>query len=90
MEALERLFMAQKEKEAAYNLYNYAGERLELAKIKERLAYLRSQHEPLHGFIKDKGISRDDAVKIAEHVVLGKLLNQEAHHAGMIQIKENE
>ena len=74
MGALETLFEAQKEKEAAYNLYNYAGRRLELAQIKERLAHLRSQQEPLGSFIKGKGISREDALKIVEHVVLDKAL----------------
>jgi len=76
MSELDQLFRAQKESEAAYNLYNYAGQKLQLAKIKERLAFLRSQHEPLATFLKDKNMTREEALQIAEHVVFNKDLNK--------------
>ena len=76
MSELDQLFRAQKESEAACNLYNYAGQKLQLAKIKERLAFLRSQHEPLATFLKDKNMTREEALQIAEHVVFNKDLNK--------------
>jgi hypothetical protein len=42
---------AQSEKRAAYERYNYAGAALENALVKERLAEIKIQHEPLAGLL---------------------------------------
>ena len=47
MSDLGMYFEAQAKQDSAYNLYNYAGCNLENAKIKCRLAEIKSQHEPL-------------------------------------------
>ena len=47
---------AQEKKRTAYAEYNYASKKLELAGIKERLAEIRSQHEPMAKLIKELGI----------------------------------
>ena len=88
MSELDQLFRAQKESEAACNLYNYAGQKLQLAKIKERLAFLRSQHEPLASFIQDKGITRDEALSIAEYVLFDKPLTNGRKTDGHLKMKE--
>lgn len=41
------LHLARLEKEKAYERYNYAARALEVAQIKERMAELANQHEPL-------------------------------------------
>ena len=46
--SFQAYLLATAEKERAYANYCHAGAALELAKIKERLAEVQSQHEPLH------------------------------------------
>ncbi len=64
---------AQAEKKAAYNMYNYAGVALELAHIKERLAEIDSQHEPLTKLIAEPLSERDRLYAAAFYVVVGRM-----------------
>ncbi len=75
MSDLGNYFRAQAETEAARQLYNYAGVKLELCKIKERLAEIESQHEPISAVLKYGGnIShRDMIIRVAEYVVIGRM-----------------
>jgi hypothetical protein len=63
---------ARTEKEAAYNLYNYAGAKLELASINERLAEIKSQHEPIADLLTKNLSERDKLCAIAFYVVVGR------------------
>ncbi len=63
---------ARTEKESAYNLYNYAGVKLELAQIKERLAEIESQHDPIADLLTKKMSERERLCAIAFYVVIGR------------------
>ena len=77
MSDLQKYFEAQTKVESARNLHNYAGVNLKLAEIRCRYAELRSQHEPLNGFLEEIAtsttISREQLMKIADYVILGKV-----------------
>jgi hypothetical protein len=64
---------AQAEKRAAFNAYDAAAARLELAQIKERLAEIRSQHEPLHSLIDQRMSERERLYAAAHYVVVGRM-----------------
>jgi hypothetical protein len=66
---------AQAEKRAAYERYNYAGVALENAQIKERLAEIKSQHEPLAGLLAQPSSERDRLYAAAFYVVVGRMPN---------------
>lgn len=66
---------AQAEKRAAYERYNYAGAALETAQIKERLAEIKSQHEPLNGLLAAPMSERDRLYAAAFYVVVGRMPN---------------
>jgi hypothetical protein len=63
---------ARTEKESAYNLYNYAGAKLELASIRERLAEIESQHDPIADLLTKKMSERERLCAIAFYVVIGR------------------
>jgi len=64
---------ARAEARAAYERYNYAGAALELARIKERLAEMASQHEPLAA-LRDVAMSERDKLYAAAHyAVVGRM-----------------
>jgi hypothetical protein len=65
--------LAQAERKAAYERYNHAASALELASIKERLAEIKSQHEPLASLIDKKLSERDRLYAAAYLVVVGRL-----------------
>jgi hypothetical protein len=70
--SFQAYLLAQQETKTAYELYNYASAALENAKIKERLAEIKSQHEPLASLI-DKPLSeRDRLLHAAFYVVVGR------------------
>ena len=69
---------AQAEKRAAYERYNYAGAALENAQIKERLAEIKSQHEPLAGLLAQPLGERDRLYAAAFYVVVGRMPNVKA------------
>jgi hypothetical protein len=76
-------YMAAKDrKEGAYSNYCYAGAKLHLAQIEERLAEIKSQHEPLASVI-DKGVfTRDTLHAVAYYVVRGRIPTQTRDPAG--------
>jgi hypothetical protein len=64
---------AQAETKAARERYNYASTALEIAQIRERLAEMRSQHEPLAA-LRDAALSERDKLYAAAHyVVVGRM-----------------
>jgi len=67
---------AQADKETAYQLYNYAGQRLENAQIKERLAEIKSQHDPIASLLEEPMSERDRLYAIAFYVVVGRIPNK--------------
>lgn len=64
---------AQERRRTAYERYNYAGTALELAYIKERLAEIKSQHEPLNGLLSKAMSERDRLYAAAFYVVIGRM-----------------
>jgi hypothetical protein len=70
---LLKYFLATAERREARERYNYASAALENAKIKERLAEIKSQHEPLAGLINKPLSERDRLYAAAFYVVVGRL-----------------
>ena len=64
---------AKAEAQAAYDRYNYAGAALELARIKERLAEMASQHKPLAALGDADMTERDRLYAAAHYAVVGRL-----------------
>jgi hypothetical protein len=68
--------LRQEERKRAYAEYNAASLGLELARIKERLAQIESQHEPL-GALNSGAVDYDSARKkqlaVAFYVVVGRM-----------------
>ena len=67
---------ATAEAQAAYERYNYAGAALELARIKERLAEMASQHEPMASLRDADMTERDRLYAAAHYAVVGRLPTQ--------------
>jgi hypothetical protein len=65
--------LAQSEQRAAFQAYCYAGAKLENAQIKERLAQIKSQHEPLAGLMDEAMSERDRLHAAAFYVVVGRM-----------------
>jgi len=53
--------------------YNYAACKLERAQIKNRLAKIKSQHEPIHEICNSDLDEREKLYAIAFYVVVGRL-----------------
>ena len=70
---LESYFLAQAKKNTAYEKYNYACAALELALIKERLAEVYSQVEPLSKIDESFPPGRERLAAAAYYVVHGHL-----------------
>jgi hypothetical protein len=60
------------DREAAFQQYCYAGVNLELCKIRERMAEIKSQHEPLASLIEKPISERDRLYAVAFYVVNGR------------------
>ena len=76
MSEFAQYMTAKAEAKAAYERYNYASAALELARIKERLAEMASQHEPLAA-LRDASMSERDRLYAAAHyAVVGRLPNK--------------
>jgi len=70
--------LAIAEKKAAYNLYNYASIDLELKDIRERLAEINSQHQPIAELLENKKLNeRQKLYEVAFYVVTGRFLYKE-------------
>lgn len=65
--------LAKAEKERAYERYNYASSALDNAKIRERLAEIKSQHEPLASLLSEQRSERDRLYAAAFYVVVGRM-----------------
>jgi hypothetical protein len=76
MNDFSNYMLAQARRETAFERYNYAGAALELAQIKERLAEIQSQHEPLAGLAEQPFAERDKLCAAAFYVVVGRLPSQ--------------
>lgn len=61
----------------AYAEYNAAARGLDLARINERLAEIKSQHEPLARLIDQRMSERDRLYAAAFYVVVGRMPSQE-------------
>lgn len=57
--AFHRYRVTREELQAARNLHNYAGAALELATIRDRVAELGSQHDPLASMLAAIGINQE-------------------------------
>ncbi len=64
--------LAQSRKETACERYNYASSELENAKIKERLAALKSQAEPMASLLQIAS-DQDRLYATAFYVVVGRM-----------------
>ncbi len=68
---------ARDRREAAYAQYNAASHWLELETIKERLAEIQSQHEPLASLINESRGERERLYAAAYYVVVGRMPEKE-------------
>ena len=80
--ASQNYLLQQARREAAYQLYNYAGAHLEHARIMERLAEIRSQHEPMASLLTEDILDRDKLYAIATYVATGRKF--------IVELKENK
>lgn len=79
MSSFVHYLLAQANTRAARERYNYATQHLENAQIKERLAEITSQHEPLNELMGRKDLSeRQKLVASAYYVVFGGIPSTEA------------
>ena len=69
----ENYMLAIERKKAAYEKYNYASTNLEICQIKERLAEIWSQHEPLASLLNSKMTERERLYAAAFYVVVGRM-----------------
>lgn len=65
--------LAKETRERRYAEYNTASKALALAQIKERLAEIKSQHEPIASLLEKKMDERERLHAIAFYVVVGRL-----------------
>lgn len=72
-----RYMHAQEKRRGAYSEYNYAGVNLTLAQIRERLAEIRSQHEPLESESEGDKLIRVKMIRAAFYVVVGRWPTEE-------------
>jgi hypothetical protein len=64
---------AQVETKLARQMYETASLRIEVCSIKERVAGIKSQHEPLYLFTY-RAHSREELIELIDYVVFGKEL----------------
>ena len=73
MSDFQNFMHAQAEKDAAYQQYNYAGQRLENKTIMCRFAEIQSQHQPLATIIGGSTVTRDQLIAACHFVITGRL-----------------
>lgn len=71
--AFSSYLLAQAEKREASERRNYASAALELASIKERLAMIESQYDPLASLMNEKRTERNRLYAAAFFVVVGRM-----------------
>ncbi len=76
MSDLLHYYHAQAKTLAAKNAYNHTAVALNIAHIKERLAEIKSQHEPLHSLTQGSLSERERLYAVAFYVVVGQMPNQ--------------
>jgi hypothetical protein len=65
--------LAQAEKREAYQQYNHASSKLQLAQIKERFAEIISQHNPINErFPELQEAERERLIDLVRYVVIGR------------------
>lgn len=70
--SFQAYMLAQEKKKRMYAEHNSSSRGLELAQIKERLAEIKSQHEPLNTLISKELSERDRLYQAAFYVVSGR------------------
>lgn len=73
MSDLANYFLAQEKVRVAIERRNYAGMALDNARVKERLAEIKSQHQPLADLVKADMPERDKLYAIAFYVAVGRM-----------------
>lgn len=74
MSDLDQYSEAQTERKRAYAAYNHASCDLNLAQIKERMAELHSQYEPLNTLTEGNREEREHILQAVFYVVVGRFL----------------
>lgn len=73
MSDFQNYLLQQARKDEAFQRYNYAAAKLENAQIHERLAEIKSQHEPLSSLATKALSERDRLYAAAYYVVCGRM-----------------
>ena len=84
MSDFQNYMLQQARKETAMERYNYASSALNNAQIMERLAQLKSQHEPLASLV-DKPLSERDRLYAAAYFVVVGRFPEESQSAKLAQ-----
>ena len=72
-DSFSQYMLAQSRKETAYAQYNAASHYLEICQIKERLAEIQSQHEPIASLLNQSLSERERLCATAFYVVIGRM-----------------
>lgn len=72
MSDLQAYMLTQANLATARTLRNHAGSVLRVAQIEDRLAEIKSQHEPLSSMADKLAVHRDDLYAISFYVVVGR------------------
>lgn len=78
MSDFQEYMLQQAKREAAYANYNYAGQALENARVRERLAEIKSQSQPLTNLLIQQMTERERLYAAAYYVVMGRLPEKES------------
>jgi hypothetical protein len=70
---LQDYFLATARREAAVQQRNYASTLVDLERVRERLAEIKSQHEPLAKLLEAPMSERDRLYAAAFYVVVGRM-----------------
>jgi len=73
MSDFQNYMLQQSRRETAYANLNHASQALENARVRERLAEIKSQSEPLAGLMEQPMTERDRLYAAAYYVVIGRM-----------------
>ncbi len=76
MSAFFEYLKATSERHCAFERFNYASSALDMARIRERLAEIKSQHQPLASLLDAQISERDRLYAAAFYVVVGRMPQQ--------------
>jgi len=88
MNNFQNHMLQQSRKETAYERYNYASATLTYAQIMERLAEIKSQHEPLAALLLQPLSERDRLYAAAYYVVVGRMPDNSLAATGMKEARD--